>query len=768
VRNGAWQSATAGLLALAAVGVLAAAVLAARPLEGWLLLDLGILWGWQLMLALACGSFGWLLVDRILGLHSLPGLEKLAHALALGFLAFGAFLYVGGYLGLYGPVFAVALPVALVAAGLPVAWPAARRWALRARVGSRLSPLALAATLGGTLALGILYLGLLSPAALLGDASWNHLVISQDYAREGRIVPFLADWMKNVPHLGSVVNTWAFLVPGLDEPALRWMMALHNEFTVLGFTLVGIAAGVRFLAVRDDVRGAWACLFLFPGIFVFDGNLGGAADHFAALFAVPVVLAFARWLATPEPRYAVLLGALAGGALLAKLHLVYLLVPIGVVATVFVAGAPRQRLPSAALVAGVAVAIAALHFGRSWVFYGSPFYPLAQDWFGGVPTLPDAALHFDLLQADWRFLPPADIGERTLSALRHSFLFSFSPQYWFSWNHPTFGSLFTLLLPLLLVLGRVPRLWLAVGIGWGALFTWAFTFPIDRNLQTFAPLLAATTGALLVRGFELGRLARLGLSALVGLQLVWGADYFFSGGERIRSSLALIRSGLTGTAEDRYRPFRSDYLELGRWLPKDAVLLLHTHHQMLGIDRPVLLDWAGFQGLIDYRPFQSAHDLDQSAHDLDARLRELGVTHVVWVPDGPPAPSKQADVLFHALIALHEKETRSFGPLRVAPLGDDPPPVTPPLEVVVIGAPGYADGLYPVALLSTLERMPPELRDFAEPAKPARRWSDAAALAQEAGAVILGRRAAASERALPEGLYPAARFGPYTLYLRRD
>jgi hypothetical protein len=180
---------------------------------------------------------------------------------------------------------------------------------------------------------------------------------------------------------------------------------------------------------------------------------------------------------------------------------------------------------------------------------------------------------------------------------------------------------------------------------------------------------------------------------------------------------------------------------------------------MLGIDRPVLLDWAGFQGLIDYRPLRSAHD-------LDARLRELGVTHVVWLAEGPPAPSKQADVLFHALVQPLEAETRSFGPLRVAPLGPSGPPASPPLEVVVFGVPGYADGLYPVESLTALEYMPPELRDFAKPATPARRWSDAAALAEQADAVVLGRSRAAAEGALPEGLHAVARFGRHTVYLR--
>jgi hypothetical protein len=103
VQDRAWQSAAAGLLALAAAGVLLAVVLAARPAETWLFLDLGVIWGWQALLVLACGSFGWWLVERRLGLRELPGLEKLAYALALGYLAVGVGMYLAGLQGLYGP-----------------------------------------------------------------------------------------------------------------------------------------------------------------------------------------------------------------------------------------------------------------------------------------------------------------------------------------------------------------------------------------------------------------------------------------------------------------------------------------------------------------------------------------------------------------------------------------------------------------------------------------------------------------------------------------
>ena len=68
------------------------------------------------------------------------------------------------------------------------------------------------------------------------------------------------------------------------------MMALHLEFTIFLWTLVGVAAAVNWMA-REGVRGAWAVYFLFPGIFVYDGSLGGASDHYLALFVVPAIYA---------------------------------------------------------------------------------------------------------------------------------------------------------------------------------------------------------------------------------------------------------------------------------------------------------------------------------------------------------------------------------------------------------------------------------------------------------------------------------------------
>src|SRR4029079_2197589 len=88
-------------------------------------------------------------------------------------------------------------------------------------------------------------------------------------------------------------------------------------------------------------------------------------------------------------------------------------------------------------------------------------------------------------------------------ALATTFTFSFRPHYSLK-DYPVMGSLFTLLLPIIpLVKGR-RRLLVGALMGLGAILTWSATYLIDRQAQIYVPILAAVTGATILRVWELG------------------------------------------------------------------------------------------------------------------------------------------------------------------------------------------------------------------------------------------------------------------------
>lgn len=211
------------------------------PLRTWLVWSLMKVWAWQGTLAVCLLLSGRALTSRALGIRELPPLAEAAMALPVGAVAFSMGIFCAGYLGLLNPTFAVLWPLSLIAGGL---------WALRRdfhgilRLARGLwprrpaAPMELVVMVLGILAVVLVYLQILSPESTTYDASWTHLTIAQDYAREGKIIPFYADWPKNLAHLGSVINTWSYLVPALDHPALKTMMALHTEFCFFLWTLL--------------------------------------------------------------------------------------------------------------------------------------------------------------------------------------------------------------------------------------------------------------------------------------------------------------------------------------------------------------------------------------------------------------------------------------------------------------------------------------------------------------------------------------------------
>jgi len=764
-------------LAVGSLGIAAAVGFAGMldrvyPLKTWLFFDLLAIYGWQLLLTACCASFGHFVLTRVLGIRVFSGLETLAFSLPIGLVGFVLAMYMGGFLALYGPGFAVTMPLVLFAVGLPAG---VRAWSSRSgSAGLRGSNLAVA--MAGTVCLAFMYLEVISPDALNYDATWSHVVIGQDYAREGRIVPFLASWVKNVPHLASMVYTWDFLVPGpaIDSP-LRWMMALHSEFVVFLWTLVGVSAATAWLA-GEKVRAAWAAFFLFPGIFVYDHSLGGASDHVTALFAAPLFLATMRAARHFNRRLCCLVGILAAGGIATKLQAVYVIGPAGV----FLAGrfafltirrlrqdgaAPPvwHMVTGALLIAACAIVCAGPQFIENWIYFHNPVYPLAQRTFKeSTPTMPGAAEMVDNLFADWHWRPPKELGARVLQAGRLAFSYSFDPHYSFIGQRPYFGSLFTLLLPLVPFLPRAGPLWAGVFVGLGSLFLWGFSYVVDRNLQTFLPILVAVTAATIARGWRMGWAARLGLASLIGMQIVWGADLIFSGNDRLQAGVALVKSGLDGYASDRFSGYRRAYRDLGAAMPHDGTAILHNSHLSLGINRRILLDWVGFQGLFDYRAMSTPR------HAFD-RFAALGVTHLITLPGSRTAASKQEEVIFDVFANEYASHVGTFGPFWLYEMPRTPPPEQRPFRVLALGIQGYADGIYPIERLGTCEEMPPALQKFGAPDARVTETSAVAAALDSVDSALINPSYHLNDDAsnkLRQGFRPVASYASFALHSR--
>lgn len=690
------------------------------PAQDWLLWRMIQLWGWTALFSAACASFGQVVLVRAMKLRHLPAVESAALSMAVGAVAFGLCMYAAGAVRLFRPAFAVALPALFLAIGALDGWRLVRRlrWA-SGRV--RHTWLSGTAAAFGLLGVAIVYLGAMTPDSVNYDASWYHLRAAQDYARWGRLAPFW-DYNAIVPNLASIFYTWGYLVPGLDQPG-RWMMALHLEFGFFAWTLVAVTALVKRMVGDWRVHGAYAAFFLFPIIFVYDSSLGAAADHVLAFFSVPVVLA--TWLCCRGFRRGAcaLMAVTLGAAILTKYQSIYLVCPVSLLVLGHWGwGLWKTRRDSdvqhvrnslriaPVVVCAVGLAVILPHFGKNWVFYGNPVYPFLTKVFrSSAPAFPDGILGINYIFTDTNWVPKGSLAERAVHAVRLFFTFSFDPHYSFSNNIPSFGSLFTLLLPGVILLRRRKGYWLPLFIGSSAIFIWAVTFNVDRNLQTFMPILVASTGALIVGLWRLGWLARLGLIPLVGMQLVWGGDaFFYSNHPNVKASIDLIRSGADRRAKQRMDGYRWDYVAISKALPKDAKVVLHTSHLSLGIDRDVFQDWAGYQGLISYHTARTPREL----HDY---FKKLGMTHLLEASPARPASTRQEEVLFDTYVDRYASFVTSAGGFRLKAVASEPPPEEAPYQVLCLGLGGYADGLYPIETLTTVEHLPDRVKTYARP-----------------------------------------------------
>ncbi len=776
---------------LAGIALYASVVGKKYPVADWLTWRLGLVWSWVLLFEVGCVGIGFLVLWRLLRLRTLPLLESLLMSKAIGLGIFGFTFYAAGALRLFRPWFAVALAVAFAAAG---AFDLVRRLRMEQRTWRHRAPgtplatwFGLAATCFGAACFLLLWLQTLTPESINFDATWYHVPIAQDYARAGQLIPFYGDYNRAFAHLTSMVFTWGFLVPGLSAP-LKWICCLQLEMAVVVWKAVGVAVAARWMLGGQRVRGLWAVFFLFPGIFVYDQNPGASADHFLGFFALPVLIAAGRALPRLDLRWCAVLGIALGGAVLVKTQAIYLVGFAGVLLGVrwaHLAGrallrrlrpraeGPRPDAPPlfvptwrhlilvAVVVGGMALLIAAPHFVKNAVFYKNPLYPFAQNLFPSFPEHEKSALLFAKLYPNTPHLPKGEGIMRHVTAVGLFFRFSFDPHYSFTKGFPVMGSLFTLFLPMALVVRRPGRVWIGIAAAFVSIVLWAETYTGDRYLQGVITIPAAVTAALMVRGWDLGWLARAGLVPLVAFQLVYGADApFYSGSKRIVAAIDLARSGFEGKRKDEQRfKSRSEHRKIDAALPEDAVLLVRNYRTTLGIARPVIFDIQAWQAHIFYEPLKTPAELWE-------HLRARGITHLLYPENQRPPDTLQAAVLFDALARSGEKR-KKYGSLTVVDMPTTPPPGEAPFRVVVQGMPKYTDGLYRVEQLNAYDRDKKNVI-FQKPTpeeKLAKDKKNAAELLDKASAVVLGKKKKKTLEGLGDRFVEVERFKEYTVHL---
>lgn len=745
------------------------------PMEDWLFFRYAKSWllvGYWLAGVM---SGGYAVVHRLA--RRWPLGEQLVLSCAAGVYLNYGLMFLGGVLGAYRYApFPVLLPMALVAAGgrdlLGVLRRALRHWQVARRRAPRPVSL-LAAAIGafGTIYLALLYLNILTPDNASFDAIYYHLGIAQQNEVLGGIYRTPEGWIVDgLPLLASVIYTWPFVFPSTD--LFDSMMACaHMEYVLFVATLVSVPVLVRWLVPRSQTWGAWVSMFLFPAIIVYDAGLHSGNDHIAAFWAVPIWIALRRSWERLEPRSLALFAVAASGALMTKYQAFGLLVAPAL-ALLFrgawlgarETGAPGWRGLGVTL--AVALSITTPHWLKNWVWYGDPLFPALYEHLSLRPYHPHATEALDQTSQLLR-RPRGSVIEQVAQIWRGATQFPFwtraNPELHKDW--PVFGPLFHLSVFWLPFVHGSRRTWHLFLATFAGLFFWYYFNHWERYLQPMIPWMAAVTAATLILIWRRGLVTKLAAMAMVGLEVVWGADaYFFPHlmleDSPIRASANLIATGFKGELgkrDDFLRPLK----DIGDGLPSGAVLLLHEHCPRLGLQAPVINDFPGFQTRISYQDLGSA----RAVYDL---YRELGVTHLVH-RNGHSAwlDNLAGDLRFWEFatnVATHRKR---YGAFVVSEMPQAPPEHSLSNLVLYLGCDAaYGRGLHPLPALGIRPGRPGRV-EAAVPLPPGARAL--IELSRQAGFLVTS--SACADRPWPAAIYGeltrAAQRGQEELWVRR-
>ncbi|MEP6652155.1 MAG: hypothetical protein ABJA82_02290 [Myxococcales bacterium] len=689
------------------------------PIAAWLVWRYLWVGGLALFWAASCLSCGYWLCSKLRLRWESRALEAVL-AFPLGVLAFQGAIFLLGVVGALGVIVFLSLPLGFMALGARRLIEAGRILRAAARPPATFAHFAV--ILFGLAGVGLLYFQILSPEAMHWDARWYHLPIGQQYALQGSVRGTPEGWwLDGYPHSGSLIYAWAFLLP----KALlfdRLELCLHLEFVIFLATIASIPVLVRQLAPEVEGRGAWAAIFLFPGVFLYDSNLAGAADHIAALWCIPITITLLRLWRRWEITEAILFGAFMGAGMASKYSAWAMLIFPGLLFWARAAGlvfervtgrdrTSRRLLPPFLVVIGMMLVISAQFWLRNWICYGDPMYPLLHDHLSSKYWSPEASASFRVYKS-FAF-PPAAGWQGVRDAVLTMFTFAFIPNDWpvFHRNVPVFGFLFTLSMFCLPVIRTSVRLWLTYLGVLVAMIFWYLTIHQDRYLQVWLPAMVACTIVTFAVVWRRGNLAVRGLvTALVAFQILWGGDVpFFPTHNQISDSPIRLVSNFLASGflqkQNRLRLFGDEGLVAER-LPPDANLLIHETNMHVGFGvRAVNDQW---QGRLSYAALGSPAAIYRE-------LADMKVTHLVWESKMSGWNSLGHDLAFLGFAFNHAVDPVAVGRFNVARFPSVAPqdPFNERVAVMACDSP-YANGIYNVSRMM----VPDPGQPWASPAAP--------------------------------------------------
>ena len=697
------------------------------PIQQWIFWVYARCWILSITFAVSCICAGNVAIARLVGTRSIPFRERLIYSFGAGIIIFYVLMSVGGFLGLFRTPFALVPPLLMIAAGGVPTFRLFRRY-LRKVIASRASwrPLpwwVVPMALFGAVGLGMLYFAILSPRNAAFDAHFYHLGIPQQYIAEGGIYADPVGWWPTAqPHLASMIYTWAYLIPGSNF--VHIVVSAHLEFTIFIGTLCSIPVLVRYLAPGSRTGLAWAAMFLFPKIFLYDSSPIVAADHIAAFWAVPTWLAFRRAYKELDVRYCALLSVVLAGALLTKYSSVVLLAlpALGIVFRMVWLNAFREKRshnwiagPLTALIVGLV--LTSPHWGKNWLFYGDPMYPYLHSVFGDR-WHPDALYQFTHGYAHdlTRWKPVGEtLREKLWETAWAVYTFSFEPHDWPKYHGkvPIFGSLFTLSILVLPFLRRTKRVWMVFIAANLGVFIWYYNLHQDRYLQVLLPWMAACVACVIILAWSSHIFTRAALILLVGAQIIWGGDVYFFGTHAMThkaptvTTSALLATGFNKKYKRRF-VVSGALFAVGEHIPKGSRVVLHEHNPRLGLNASVIADYTPWQFGLRYGRLASP----RAMYD---KLKELGVTHIVWRSDTKSRyrDSLAGDLRFWEFVNKYVKKPKKIRGWLLAEMLDKPPEGPFNDVVAYLGCKKiYKRGLHKLDNLNMPARKPPPSARF--------------------------------------------------------